>query len=236
MSKNNLAIAAALPEKAKVSATTTLTRFQTYHCNCHRNTSNDLEQWARQDWEASGAIELFEANVKVVDGDRALNKILYSEKLPRINTGRLAGGILTKYGHVSQGVWFMPVLDSSADFSEDFWGCFKPIQPRTKQDGVNFKPIKYEHPPKESIQPYFLKVTYRVWKRIANRQGMEMPALLPRTSYGKEFWEWAIANNLPIVITEGGKKTASLLCAGYVAIGLPGVWNFSDKIESKKAW
>ena len=200
------------------------------------NTSIGLGQWAPDDWESSGAIELFDANVKVLDGDRALNKILYSDKLPRTNPGRLAGGILTQYSHVSQGGWWMPVLNPSANFSEGPWGCFKPIQPRTKQDGVNLKLIKYEHPPKEPIQPYFLKVTHRVWERIAKRHNTEMPTVLPQTSYGQEFWEWAIAHNLPIVITEGAKKAASLLCAGYVAIGVPGVWNFSKKVDEMEAW
>ena len=46
----------------------------------------------------------------------------------------------------------------------------------------------------------------------------------------------SIANNLPVVITEGAKKTASLLCAGHVAIGLSGVYNFSKKVEGKQAW
>jgi len=65
---------------------------------------------------------------------------------------------------------------------------------------------------------------------LEHRVDLDQPKhpFLHETCYGKQFWEWAIANNLPVVITEGAKKTACLLCAGYVAIGLPGIWNFSD--------
>lgn len=189
----------------------------------------DLEQWARDDWDKSAAIALFDANVQVVDAMTALDKILISDKLDRINcNGRVAEKYLKKYSHLSDGGWFLPVLNPLADFSDDYWGCLKPVNPRTYQDGIKLKTIKYEHPPGMPVQPFFLRVTARVWERIAQRYGVAMPELLPQTCYGKEFWKWVIANNLPLVITEGVKKAGSLLCAGYVGIGVPGIWNFSD--------
>jgi hypothetical protein len=84
----------------------------------------DLEQWARADWEKSGAGELFDANVQVVDGDETLNKILISDKLTRTNTGRVSEKYFKTYSHVPDGGWFLPVLNPLADFSEDCWGCF----------------------------------------------------------------------------------------------------------------
>lgn len=41
---------------------------------------------------------------------------------------------------------------------------------------------------------------------------------------GMEFWEWVRIYGLPIVIVEGEKKAASLICAGIVAIALPGIF------------
>jgi hypothetical protein len=171
---------------------------------------------------------LFDANASVIEGLAAIDKILISGKLTRTNTGRAPNQYLNAYNHLFDGGWFLPVLNPLADFSVDDWGCFKPVNPRIKRDGIKLKPIKYEHPPNMPVQPFFLRVTYGVWERIAQRHGVAMPELLPQTSYGREFWEWAIANSLPVTITEGAKKTASLLCAGYAAIGLPGIWNFSD--------
>ena len=199
----------------------------------------DLEQWARDDWDKSAAIALFDANVQIVDGMTALDKILISDKLTRTNTGRVSVDGLKKYDHLYDGGWFVPVLNPLADFADDFWGCLKPFNPRWRIDDKNPlkgpQLIKYEHAPKKAVQPFFLRVTARVWERIAQRHDVAMPELLPQTSYGQEFWKWAIANNLPVVITEGAKKTASLLCAGYVAIGLPGIWNFSDTSDKSIA-
>jgi hypothetical protein len=212
-----------------------LNKYQSTECPI-----TDLVRWARDDWKKSGAGELFDANVTTHEGLAAIDKILISEKLSRTNTGKISAGYLAKYDPLYDGGWFLPVLNPLADFAVDDWGCFKPVKPRIKKNGgINQKPIKYEHPPGMSVQPFFLRVTYGVWERIAQRHNVAMPELpefLPgqgfdrsKITYGKEFWEWVIANTLPVTITEGGKKTASLLCAGYVAIGLPGVWNFSEQ-------
>jgi hypothetical protein len=53
--------------------------------------------------------------------------------------------------------------------------------------------------------------------------------LLDRAAELKEedpdFWQWVLDNpNLKIILTEGAKKTAALLSAGHLAIGLPGIW------------
>ena len=40
------------------------------------------------------------------------------------------------------------------------------------------------------------------------------------------FWEWIQKHpEIPIILTEGEKKAASLLSQGFVAIALPGIWN-----------
>lgn len=40
------------------------------------------------------------------------------------------------------------------------------------------------------------------------------------------FWNWLLSRpEIPVIITEGAKKSAALLSAGFAAIAVPGVWN-----------
>jgi Domain of unknown function (DUF3854) len=50
------------------------------------------------------------------------------------------------------------------------------------------------------------------------------------------FWQWVIEINIAITIVEGVKKAAALLSAGYVAIGLPGIFGgYRSKIDGVDA-
>ncbi|AKN61726.1 hypothetical protein WB44_12170 [Synechococcus sp. WH 8020] len=49
----------------------------------------------------------------------------------------------------------------------------------------------------------------------------------PRTP--EDRWRWFLRQGVPLFVTEGAKKTAALLTAGYLAIGLSGVWNGCQK-------
>jgi hypothetical protein len=100
---------------------------------------SELEQWSQDDWEKSGAGELFDANVKVSEGLTAIDKIIISDKFTT-NTG--PSKYLKDYNHLFDGGWFLPVLNPLADFAVDDWGCFKPVKPRIKRDGIKIKPIK----------------------------------------------------------------------------------------------
>lgn len=102
-------------------------------------------------------------------------------------------------------------------------------------------------------QAFLPAVTVRTWYRIANQ--CKVVAKLPkwiRTAYKRRhrniksgsqglvartseasFWDWIRANpEIPIVITEGGKKALSLLSHGHVAIAVYGVnsgYSVNDK-------
>ncbi|MHC5863496.1 DUF3854 domain-containing protein, partial [Nostoc sp.] len=53
---------------------------------------------------------------------------------------------------------------------------------------------------------------------IANRYGVEVPPP------GESFWNWLeLHPEIPIIITEGGKKSLCLLSQGFVAIALYGI-------------
>lgn len=87
-------------------------------------------------------------------------------------------------------------------------------QPRSHKG----KQIKYEAPVQSGSKPYLPPITAEISRAIAARHYLDE---VPPT---QGFWEWVIAHpEMPIVITEGGKKALSLLSQGYVAIALYGV-------------
>lgn len=107
------------------------------------------------------------------------------------------------------------LIEGKTKLPRNPWGCFKADVPRKaefKRDRQgNWQAletatdIKYEHPAKEATSAFLIS------KVGAPRLYLE-----------------ALANSeLPVFITEGAKKAACLVGAGYIAIGLPGVamWN-----------
>ena len=108
------------------------------------------------------------------------------------------------------------------------WGCFKPDKPRRDANDLT-KIIKYEHPPKTPTRAFFLRVSWEVGLKIAIKAGKQkeygdrIPSGVDMASEDRQFWGWVNEEGLSIIITEGAKKAAALLSAGYVAIGLPGI-------------
>ncbi|NJM87410.1 MAG: DUF3854 domain-containing protein [Hydrococcus sp. RU_2_2] len=170
-----------------------------------------------QDWLKSGVNkELASLNILSISGDSAYERLLYGlDGNARRNDGRLRDYYLNKYKHLEYGGWWCSGIDVLTGKDSD-WGCFKPDRPRTPHQ--KNKPQKYEQPESVSAEIFALRVNDAVWEKISDRYGVERS--------GNSFWDWVRANpQLPIVITEGAKKAGSLLCAGHVAIALPGINN-----------
>jgi hypothetical protein len=73
-----------------------------------------------------------------------------------------------------------------------------------------------------------LRVTRHVWRLIATKAKVQFSDLkaIANEDISRAFWQWVKDNpTVPILITEGAKKTASLLSHGYVAVGLPGIYS-----------
>lgn len=88
-------------------------------------------------------------------------------------------------------------------------------RPRTDKKG---KVIKYETPVGNGSQPYLPYIDQETRQAIAHRYNVEVPPP------GGRFWTWVIDHpEIPIILTEGGKKALCLLSQGYVAISLYGV-------------
>ena len=177
-----------------------------------------------QEWLNSNVHgDIINANVVSLEGDAVLNYLLYADKLSRRNDGRLSQGILSQYRQFEDGGWYCHGLDAIT-LEDSHWGCFKPDRPRLSKEG---KPLKYEHPPKTSTEAFCLRVTRHIWRQVAKKAAVECPNLqeIPSEEIAKSFWQWVKDNaTIPLLLTEGAKKTASLLSHGYAAIGLPGIY------------
>ncbi|MEM9510828.1 MAG: plasmid replication protein, CyRepA1 family, partial [Cyanobacteria bacterium P01_E01_bin.35] len=173
--------------------------------------------------------DLIKHNFFHLEGQAALDRLFISEKLKRINTGAISYSILKRYRHVEFGGWWVSGVDVLNKYSDDLYGQFKPLQPRLSAD--KGKIIKYEGPPKHPTGIIALKVSRLLWHSVARLNKIKLfisPLALRLRDRNNSiaFWEWVVNNpEVPLIITEGAKKAAALISAGYAAIALPGVFN-----------
>jgi len=173
--------------------------------------------------------EIAALNFRSLGGSAAIEYIASNVDLPRRNDGRLRDGAMRKYDFLSNGGWWCSGIDIFTG-DDSLWGCLKPDTPRI--DREKHKPIKYEHPHNTPTEAFFLRVTPKIWALIARHYNVLLPndyETLPHAA----FWRWVIDNNLPIIITEGAKKTAALLSQGFIAVGLPGIWGGVRKSKNE---
>lgn len=86
--------------------------------------------------------------------------------------------------------------------------------PDSKKSGFR----KYESQLGGGSRAYLPPINRRIRRAIAQRYKVEVPPA------GEVFWDWVEQHpEIPIVITEGGKKSLCLLSLGYVAIALYGI-------------
>ncbi|MCC5618215.1 DUF3854 domain-containing protein [Nostoc sp. CHAB 5836] len=154
--------------------------------------------------------------------------LMYSDKLERLNTGRLSASMLNRYSHLEDGGWWCNSGVDPRDFAnlepgdkpnQKLWGCYKPNNKREKAESPG-KFIKYEHPPKVDLSIFLLNVPDDIAERIYEKAGVQ-PTQSDRQS---GFWYCVWKHNVPVTITEGAKKAASILSQDEAAIGLPGIY------------
>ncbi|PSF35813.1 hypothetical protein C7H19_15420 [Aphanothece hegewaldii CCALA 016] len=208
------------------------------------NEKYTVESHHYQEFKRSAiASEIIELNFKSIENNLAYKEensayesLLYGlPNTERRNDGRLRDKWIKRYSHLDDGGWWCGTIDPLTG-SESEWGCFKPDKPKIDFDSK--KPIKYEHPPKVPTEVFFLRVTWEIGLKIATNCGLEanykermatLIGIATTLTFLKTedtgFWQWVIKNpKIRLMITEGAKKTASLLSAGYCTIGLPGIW------------
>lgn len=188
------------------------------------NCPEDFEPKHWYEWVRDSAIdpEVTSLNLKSLSGSSAYSYLLYSPNLSRTNTGRLSSGILRNYQHLDDGGWWCSGIDILTS-QDSLWGCLKPNSP--KWDEEKGKHRKYEHPAKVASEVFALKVPPKVWQLVSRRYQVEPPENYQELPHGC-FWQWVRQHpQIPIIPCEGAKKAAAILSCGYVAVGLPGVWN-----------
>ncbi|MEC4895475.1 MAG: plasmid replication protein, CyRepA1 family [Oscillatoria sp. PMC 1051.18] len=207
----------------------------------------------QQEWlNSASSPEITRLNVKYLTGDTPREYLLYAlpEKEWRCNNATVRTKYRQKYAHTEHGGWWCGTVDVLAANEginrKSEWGCFKPFQPRFFCQNGKTKVLKYEHPPQAPTELFALSVPYSIGLKIASRYGLGeeyTKRLALVTNLADEdpgFWRWVIEHpQIPLIITEGAKKAACLLSAGYVAIALPGIFNGyrSPKDEfGKKIW
>ncbi len=186
-----------------------------------------------EEWRNSGVNdELTRLNVESLSGYAPHERLLYSPKLERLNTGRVASWLLHRYAHTEKGGWGCSGLNPFDNWERSPWGCFKPDHPRRDDDG---KLIKYEHPPKEETSAFFLRVPLHIWQAVANRFSISRPKEINLTPDGEAlgFWPWILENKIPIWICEGAKKAGALLSVGFAAIALPGITSGYRRLQDE---
>ena len=183
------------------------------------------------------ADSIIDLNFRSMSGDEAVEAVMY-QKLDDIDcrtkhVHQRELNRIYKQQHLIEGGLWCAGLDPFDGWGQMQWGAFKPDKPRPDRTNPT-KKIKYEHPPKVETRAFFLRVTYRDGLKIATKAGAEasylerIPTQIPELNKNLDlvdagFWQWVLDENIPIIITEGAKKTAALLSAGYAAIGLPGI-------------
>ncbi|MTJ56059.1 DUF3854 domain-containing protein [Anabaena sp. UHCC 0253] len=165
--------------------------------------------------------ELASLNVVSLSGNSVSEYICYGlDDSHRTNTGKLRGGYQKRYSHLYSGGWYVPTLDIETGENR-LWGCFKPNDPAVDADG---KIIKYEHPAKVATECFFLRVSPKIWEKIANKHGLDLPENYQDViDHPELFWQWVINSDIRIILTEGAKKALAGLSAGYVFIAFPGI-------------
>lgn len=169
------------------------------------------------------APDIARLNFQQLTPEECFEYLLYGlPESERRNDGRLRDKWLSRYGHLYSAGWWCSGIDILTG-QDSLWGCLKPTVP--KLDSIKGKAIKYEHPPKVPTEVFFLKVPAAIARKIAVRHNLEANWLEANFN-GLSFWEWVKANPIiKIIITEGAKKAASLLSAGFCAVALPGIFN-----------
>jgi Domain of unknown function (DUF3854) len=202
----------------------------------HAKDNNQLAENHYSEWVIGSGVdpEITALNVRSLSGDEVYEYLLYAlPQTARRNDGRLREGELRRYAHATLSSWRSNGLDPHNNWEPMDWGRIKPDYPRLEWDketqNYTAKVIKYESPPKTPNRLGYFRVTLYAWELVSKRYNVPMPEKIVVTPDGEAlgFWAWVLAHpqEIPLILSEGEKKTACLISRGYAAIALPGIWN-----------
>jgi putative DNA primase/helicase len=172
------------------------------------------------------AVDIAALNFQSFDNDENDLEEVFDLLIPEPkhnNNGTLSGTSQKSLANILRsGGWF---------FKGHIGVSVKPNTPRTDADG---KIIKYESPRGEgTLQLFVPRVSFQVADQIVNKFDKLSDRVEPLSPEAEDpdFWEWFIDTDLPLIITEGAKKAAALVSAGYPAIALNGIWGWGSNVK-----
>jgi hypothetical protein len=114
----------------------------------------------------------------------------------------------------------------AALFLNEDGSCWQAKLAKPKLDTQKGKVRKYETPVGNGSRAFLPAVPPTIRQLIAQRYGVADPS-------GSSFWDFVSTHpEIPIVLTEGGKKSLAALSQGYVAIALYGIHAGVSKYET----
>ena len=178
--------------------------------------------------------DLARLNFESISGDQVTERLLH-ERIPeggeaaQMWTGKVKKALrwLETTGVTSRGWWAKGGYDAQNLKEKVLFGSYKADAEFQRLDRKKNKPIKYEHPLDSPRRLFLLEVPKHLAEQIFKAHGVT-----PQP--GENFWETVKREKLPITITEGAKKTASLLSNGVIAVGVSGVNGTYRLIEGKR--
>jgi hypothetical protein len=155
--------------------------------------------------------EIFRLNFECAS-DRAVYDLLYRDTDPTTNSSSGSAQAKRNYTKCESAVgWIVN-------------GRFRQLAGHHSRLTKRTPPNIFQ-PQGKPLQIFCPLVTVAIWRAVAAKAGLSMPAYPAVGLNGEalEFWEWVVSSGCPIIITEGEKKAAALVSRGYAAIGLPGI-------------
>ena len=176
-------------------------------------TAQNVEYLAYQDCVVKSGIdpEAYRLNFEPASG-RPVYDLLYRDTDPTTNGG---GSAQAKRNYRK--------CESAIGWISN--GRFRQLDGSPLATDKKGRPRTYFQPQGKPLQIFCPLVTVDIWRAVAAKAGLSMPAYPAVGLRGEalRFWDWVISSGCPIVITEGEKKAAALVSRGYAAIGLPGI-------------
>jgi putative DNA primase/helicase len=114
---------------------------------------------------------------------------------------------VTRFGHQARETQYAAILKNE---DGSVWQAIISEWDEEKQ-----RAYKYLAPTANGDRVFLPPVPISIRKKISSRYGVEIPL-------SGSFWEWVETCNLPIINTEGGKKSLAALTQGYISLGLYG--------------
>ena len=199
-----------------------------------------------KEWRKSSIAEsLINLNLEILTTEEIAEWFFqYLSHSARRNDGRIREGYLRAYANPLQGGWGIKGYDPLNLEAEPELRTFKPNSPRIAKDG---KPIKYDSPKNSKHYPILPRVSYEVASMVCRQAGVNFLAMTEKyaplelvTGVDDEaecrwFWRLILDNpQIPLTITEGGKKCLALLSQGHCAVAVTSITTWRAEKGSNK--